>query len=240
LPGLLFKFRQGVIIESGEVVVERFSPSDLNNIAVFTEQQLCRTQLPVIVESHGMAVGARVMDHDRIAGLQLGQQSVDGKLIVILAKRAGYVVQKGMRTVFLPQHRNMMIGAVKCRTHQVSHAGIQPGVFLVGFLDMKNPGHQKTVRTGNGTPRFEKDLQWSEPVANDQLVVQFSDPLADPDQVNRLMLILVRNADPAAQIRKFKANTCFPGDFDNQLKDNAGGLYKIIRVEFFEAPWYNP
>ena len=80
-------------LQGSEVVFQGLRPADLADGAVPLQEKLRRAQLAVVVEPHGVPVGARVVDHHDVALLDLRELAVDGELVVVLAQRAGDVVE---------------------------------------------------------------------------------------------------------------------------------------------------
>ena len=94
------------------------------------EQEFSRTELAVVVEAHGMAVCACVVDDQDVAVVDFRQAAVDGEFIAVFAERTGDVIDVVFRCIFLAHDRDVMVRAVHARTHEVGHAGIDADVFL--------------------------------------------------------------------------------------------------------------
>ena len=63
-----------------------------------------------------------------------GQHPVHRKFVVVLAQAAHHVVCVVAGGVLLAQHRNVVVGPVHGRAHQVGRAGVQTDVLLVDVL----------------------------------------------------------------------------------------------------------
>ena len=76
-------------IEAGDVqcrkIISRcLCTADQFKAAVFMQQHLCGAKLSIVVIAHRVAVGAGIMDDQKIAYINFGKFSVYGKLIVVL------------------------------------------------------------------------------------------------------------------------------------------------------------
>jgi hypothetical protein len=114
-------------------------------------QKFLGAQLAIVIEAHGLAVGAGILDDMRrspsdyfrqlpseLANLSLFSQSEPTTSTV---SRAG--------PFLLAQHLDMMIGAVQGRPHESGHAGIDADVGAVDLLAVDGPGDEHAMRTGH-------------------------------------------------------------------------------------------
>ena len=85
-------FRVLCVIKSSEVIVKSLCSSDLLNGSVLFEKELRTPESAVIVVTHGKSVSTCIVNRKVITHVDLRKHSVYGKLIVILAKAAGYIV----------------------------------------------------------------------------------------------------------------------------------------------------
>ena len=139
-------------IKGCEIVSRSFCPSYHLNRAVLLKQQLSRTQLAVVVVSHREAVGAGIVNNQNIADVNFRQHSVNCKLIIILAKSAGYVIFMVAGSVFLAQHRYVMIRTIHCRSHKIAGTGVNADILLVDVLLMNALCYKMTVRRKHTFP----------------------------------------------------------------------------------------
>ena len=69
-----------------KVILQGLRTADQLNAAIFLQQKLRTAQLAVIVESHGMTVGARIMKDQTIPNINFGQFAVNCEFVVVFTK----------------------------------------------------------------------------------------------------------------------------------------------------------
>ena len=111
------------------------------------------------------------------------------------------------RCVCFAYNRNVMIGSIQRRAHQIGHAGIHADVIAVGMLEMPHSADEITVRSCDATAAFQINLQLGMPLGNQTLFVGFSDAFTYNFKVDALLFRTIGNADAAAEIDEFKGDT---------------------------------
>ena len=112
---LLNIIKQSGKIKRCKVVLRGLCAADHLYRAVLAKQQLCGTQLCIIVIAHREAVRAGIVDINVIADVNLRQIAVNSKLVVIFAQTAGHVVGMIAQRVFLAEHGDMVVCAIHRR-----------------------------------------------------------------------------------------------------------------------------
>ena len=104
-----------------------------------------------------MAVGAGVVEDEQVAGDDLGEGALDGELVVVLAERAGDVVDVVGGEALLAQDGDVVVGAVEGRAHEVGHAGVEADVVAVGVLEVADGGDEVARGAGDATAALEAE-----------------------------------------------------------------------------------
>ena len=94
---------------------------------------------------------SRVMDIEIIPHLHLWQHTINGKLVVVLAKRTCHIILVVTWCIFLAQNCDVVICAIHCRTHQIDRTGIHADVLLIGMLLMNCLCYQRSIRSHHET-----------------------------------------------------------------------------------------
>src|SRR5699024_3368682 len=144
-------------VQGGKVVPRGLGAADQPVAAILAQQHLGAAQLAVVVVAHGRAVGAGVVDIDQIPDVDPRQHPVHGELVVVLAQAAHHVVFVVAGGVLLAQHRDVVVGAVHGRAHQVGGAGVQADVLLIDVLFVDGGGDQRAVGPGHEPAHLGKD-----------------------------------------------------------------------------------
>ena len=159
------------------------------------------------------------MDKEVVALLQCRQLTVNGKLVVVLAERAGHIVGFLAGRVLLAQDGDVMVCPVHRRTHQVDGAGIHTGIVLVGLLEVDHLGHQRAVGCQHEAAQLCEDPDLVQSVGLQDLVIYLVHALADDHDVIRGLLRLVGHADTAGQVNEVELDTALLLDSDGQLEE---------------------
>ena len=191
-------------VEGGEVVAQGFGAADEFDAAVFSQKQLRASELAVVVESHGVAVCARVVDDDAVADVDLGQLAVDGEFVVVLAERAGDVVDMVTEGVFLADDGDVVVSAVDGGAHEVRHAGVESDVVLVRLLFMQRRRDEPAVGTRDIAARFGLDGESRKACRLDDLLVERFDAAGDALYVDGFFFGAVGDAEAAAEVDEFE------------------------------------
>ena len=142
-------------------------------------------------------MGTAVVNHHQIPILDFRQCPVNGEFIVILAQRAGYVIDVIAGGIPFSAHRDVMIGSVHGRPHQVGGAGIQPYIMLIGVLVVGGMGNQPAVRAGHPAAKLGFDSHaafWK------NFLVGLANPFPYQGDVRLFLLRPVRNAHAAGKV----------------------------------------
>mgnify|MGYP002168474449 CR=1 FL=1 len=167
---------------------------------VLAQQHFCTAQLAVVVVAHGRTVCTGIMDIDDIANVDLGQHTVDGKLVVVLAQTAHHIIHVVAGLVLLAQHSDVMVSAIHGGTHQVGSAGVQTDVLLIDVLFVDGRCHQSTVRAGGKAAHLGKDGHITHAGRHQDLLKLLAHTLADGHDVVLGLLRAVRDAHAAGQV----------------------------------------
>ena len=68
---------------------------------VFVKKELCAAKLGVVVEAHGVAVSASVVDNDDVAFSDFRKLTLYSKLITVFAEGTNNVINVVCRCIFL-------------------------------------------------------------------------------------------------------------------------------------------
>ncbi len=189
-------------IQRGKIVSGRFGPAQQLNAAVFFEQQLGASQLAVVVISHGIAVGAGIVDAEVVAHFDFGQQAIDGEFVVVFAQPARNVVEMIGRRVFLAQNCDMVIRAIHGRPHEIHGAGIQPDIVFVDFLFVHGLGDEAAVGARHKAAKLGHQRDVAHAGGNEHLLIDLAHAFADFENIVGLLFREVGDADAAGEIDK--------------------------------------
>ena len=168
------------------------------------------------------------MNKQIISHIDLWKVSVDCKFVIIFAKGTGHIVYMVAGRIFLAQHRDVMISTVHRGTHQVRRARIHADIFFVNMLLMHRLRYQRTVRSHHETSHLGINCDISHACRNQYLFVNLSDALADRQNIVRLLIGTIRNADTARQIDKRNIRSGFFFQLHSKLKQLLCQLWIIF------------
>ena len=140
------------------------------------------------------------MDEEQVALIDLRKHAVDCKLIVVLAEGACHIVLVITRLVLLAHHRDVVVSAIHCRTHQVYRAGIHTDVLFVSVLLMDRSCDKRTVRSQHETAKLSEDRHIAHSCRNKNFLVNLSYALTDNLDIIRLLIRSVRDTDSAGEV----------------------------------------
>ena len=86
-----------------------------------------------------------IVDHQNVAHVDLRKIPVNRKFVVIFAQRTCHVIFVVTGFIFLTHDRNMVIGAIHSRTHQVYGTGVHTDVLLVDVFFMDCSSYKAAV-----------------------------------------------------------------------------------------------
>ena len=84
-----------------EKIVDGFGAADEGDAVVFVEEKFSAAEFAVVVEAHGVAVSAGVVDDEEVAFFDRWQFALDGEFVAVFAEAADNVVNMVMWRVFL-------------------------------------------------------------------------------------------------------------------------------------------
>ena len=113
---VLFGFQTGVI-DSCEQIGDGFAAADNLHTAVFFQKQFLTAQLAVVVEAHGGAVSACIVDNHNVADVDFGELAVNGKFVVVFAERACNIVNMVFGQVVFALNCHVVVRAVQGGAH---------------------------------------------------------------------------------------------------------------------------
>ena len=164
----------------------------------------------------------RIVDDHAVADVNLWQLAVDGELIVVLAERARDVVRVVAGLVLLAGDRDVVVGAVHGRAHEVGHAGVEADVVLVGFLLVDCRRDEPASRARDGAAALGHHGDVAEALRYHHLIVELVDALANCFEVDRLLFRAVGDADAAADVDELDVDAEAALKLDCQLKHELG------------------
>ena len=123
-------------IKGGKVICRSFGTTDHLGASVLFQKDFRRTEFTIVIVTHGKAVGSRIMDNNQVSDINLRQFPVNGKFIIILAKRTCHIIYVIAWGIFFTGHCDMMIRTLHGRTHQIAGTGIQTDIFFVNMFFM--------------------------------------------------------------------------------------------------------
>ena len=102
--------------------------------------------------------------------------------------------------VLLPHDRNVVIGPIDGRPHQVGGAGIHPHILLVGVLLVEHPGHQVPVWGQHEAPQLGTQRHVPHARGDQDLLVGLPHPRPDGGDVVGRLLRAVGHPHAAGQV----------------------------------------
>ena len=175
-------------------------------------------------------MSAGVVDINYIADLNFRQHSVDSELVVVFAQTAGDVINVVQNGIFLTQHRDMVVGAIHGRTHQVCGAGIQAHVLPVDVLLMQHGGNQMTVGSQHEAAQLCEDGHIVHACRGQNLLIALADTLTDDADVAAGLLGAVVHADAAGEVDKGNVTA----GANVECADVGGGIKAEGYVEYYK------
>ena len=132
--------------------------------------------------------------------------------------------------VLLPHDRDVVVGPVHGRPHEVGGAGVDADVLLVNMLAVDGPGDQGSVRARHETAHFREEGDVSESGRHEDFFVYLFNAGADLCNVVRFLVRRVGNADTAGEVDEGKRYPALFLDLDRQLEEVPGqGRIVVVR-----------
>ena len=173
-------------------------------------------------------MGARIVDQQQVAQLNLRKRTLPGKLIVVLAKTAGDIIDVVRGPVPLAADGHMMISPVHGRAHQVDRAGVHADVIPVDLFFVHGMGHQPAAGAGHPAAQLRLD---GDAAFREDLFIDLPDALADSFQIRFLFLRPIGNADAAGQVHKGKLHFELRREIPSQGHEHFGQARIISRID---------
>lgn len=127
---------EGGEVEGCEEVVEGFGAADLEDGVIGAQEEFGGAEASIVVEAHGVAVCAGIVDDDIVAWNDFGEGALDGELIVVLAEGSCDIVDVVAGGMFFAEDGDMVIGTIEGGAHEVGHAGIEADIVAVGMFEV--------------------------------------------------------------------------------------------------------
>ena len=156
-----------------------------------------------------MPVCPCIVDEEIVPLLDPGKLPVHCEFITVLAQRAGYIIQIIAGLVLLAEHRNMMVRAVDCRTHQIRRAGVCSNIFFVNMFLMNCLRHQGAVRSHHIAAEFGTERHISHAGRNQYFLIDPAHAFSDHMNIVRLLIGTVRDSNTAGQVDERNMGSCF-------------------------------
>ena len=109
--------------------------------------------------------------------------------------------------VLLAQHRDVMVGAIHGRAHQVGCAGIHTDVLLVDVLFVQHRRDQAAVRSQHITAHLGEERHIPHSSGNQNFLKLFADALADLGDIVAALLRAIGDAYAARQVDELDLGT---------------------------------
>eukprot|EP00411_Alexandrium_monilatum_P091708 CAMPEP_0175735670 /NCGR_PEP_ID=MMETSP0097-20121207/53020_1 /TAXON_ID=311494 /ORGANISM="Alexandrium monilatum, Strain CCMP3105" /LENGTH=564 /DNA_ID=CAMNT_0017043733 /DNA_START=233 /DNA_END=1927 /DNA_ORIENTATION=+ len=238
-------------VQRREEVLGGLGPADLQHGAVGPPEQLGGARPAVVVEAHGVAVSAAVVDDHHVARQGLGIQGpVHSKLVVVLAECPHHVEDARLRDEIgrvlgdmalargqagqgpvVAEDADVVVGAVHPRAHEVHHAGVYTHVVLVDPLPVHDPRDQEPRGSCDVAPALHDDPKRREPPCLDQLLVDLVHPCPDGGHVHLRVPGPVRDANPAPKVNHLDANAELVVHGADEGEEHAGRLHNLVDLE---------
>ncbi len=168
------------------------------------------------------------MDDHHVSHLDAGKAALDGKLVVVLAQAPHHVIDMVQNGVLLAQHRDMVVGAVHRRAHQVGGAGVQAHVLPVDVLQVEDRRDQVAVGGQHKPAQLRKDGHVSHAGALENPGVLLADPLADDGDVALGLLGPIVHTDAAGEVDEGNVGPGGIAQAHSQLEELPGKLRVIL------------
>ena len=176
-----------------------------------------------------MAVGPGVVDDQQIADVDLGQHSVHGELVVVLAQGAGDVVLVVAGLVLLAHDGNVVIGTIHGRAHQVGRAGVHADIIFIGLLLVEDPGDQMAVGGQHKTAKLGTQGHVAHTGGDQDILIGPADPLADDGDVVGGLVGEIGHAHAAGQVDEGDVAAGLVFQLHGHLEQD-GGQGRVILV----------
>ena len=167
-------------------------------------------------------MGPRVVDHQQVPPVHLGQHPVHGKFVVIFAEASRHVVFVVAGGVLLPHHRNVVVGPVHGRAHQVAGTGVHPDILLVNVLLMNGPGDQVPVRGQHVAAQLRVQGHAVHPGGNQDFLIGPAHALSNNGNVVFRLLRAVGHPHAAGEVDERDPAPRLRLELRRQLEEDAG------------------
>ena len=161
---------------------------------------------------------AGVVDEEEVSDFHFRKHAVDRKFIVVLAQGACYVIFVIARLIFFSHHRDVVVSAVHCRSHQVDRACITADILFVNVFLMDCARNESAVRSHHETAHFRVNCNIAHAGRNENFIVHFMYTLANHADVIAFLIRFVRNSDAAGKIDEFNLHARLFLQLYSQLK----------------------
>ena len=165
-------------------------------------------------------MGAGVVDHQQVAGTDLRQHPVNGKLVVVFAEGAGDVVFVVAGLVFLAHDGDVVIGAVHGRPHQVGGAGVYADILLVGVFFVNRSCDQAAVGPQQEAAQLGADGNVAHACRHQDFLIGPADPVADGGDIIGRLIGPVGDPHAAGEVDEGNAASGFPLKFHRRFKED--------------------
>ena len=130
--------------------------------------------------------------------------------------------------VLLAQHRDVMVGAVHGRAHQVGRAGVNADVLLVNMLLVQHGGDKCAVGCQHEAAHLGEDGDITHAGGHQNLLKLLAHALADGSNVVAALVGAVGNTDAARKVDELDFCAGALVQADGQLKQDSGQLRVIV------------
>ena len=165
-------------------------------------------------------MGAGVVDHQQITGLNLRQHPVHSKFVVVFAQGAGDVILVVAGGILFSHHRDMMVGPVHGGTHQIGCAGVDPHVLFISVFEVSGLCHQTAVGSQHKSAQLGKDGHITHAGRDQDLLVFPAHTLTDGGDVVFSLLRTVGDTYAAGEIDEPNVAACLLPKLYRRLEED--------------------
>lgn len=178
-----------------------------------------------------MTVSARIVNHNKVPNVDSRKPSIDGKFVSVFTKRPRQIVKLVVRVLLFASYRDVMIGAIDGRPHEIRHAGVEADVLLVNILDMEHSRYKIPIGPGNDAPTLHVKREGVKAAGSNQPVVAGTDAVADVQKIDGGLFWFVGDPNPAANVDKVDAKVQLFPRLDRQIEHHLRSSDEILRIQ---------
>lgn len=187
------------------------------------DKEFGMAEFTVVIEAHSVAVGAGVVNDDKVAGLDGWEMAVDGEFIDILAEGACNVSDEGEWEVIFTRDGDMVVSVVKSGAHEVSHGSIEAYEGFVGMLNVEDFSDEPACGSGNGAAVFHSEGDVTEVVRYEDIEEFGFECVREGVVIEGGIIGVIIDADTTAEVDETEIDAELEMELNGEVEKEVGG-----------------